>query len=431
MPKIDTSKWKQVDLSAWQSKVWDDEHRYQVINCGRRAGKSYLVALKMYTIAIEKQVDIWYVAPTYKQAKAIMWMMLGDLVPSDTVKKRNETELTIYFKNGSRILLKGADNPDSLRGVKIDFCVFDEVAFIDKWESVWQVIRPTLADSKANVMFISTPNGFNHFKIMAENRDLVGKPVFTDGDHSYHHFTSYDNPYIPKEEIDAAKLEMDPDSFAQEWLGEFRKLKGLIYKEFDRKIHMVKIPDFNSIQGPGWTFSRAMDFGFGHKTALVYFAIRNDQQAIYGYDGLYKEGMTESQIAEVVKTKDAGKVITNPVADSAQPMSIQQLQEFGVSFQPVEKGPDSVKHGIARVAELLKVRADTGKPTLMFNKDLEWIAHEFERYRWMENKSADSGTIKEVPNKVQDDAMDAIRYFAMSYKKQQSIPEYNKNKWSI
>ena len=411
-----------IKLSPWQSKVWDDEHRYQVINCGRRAGKSTLVALRMIYLACKNKLEIWYIAPTYKQAKAIMWQMLGDIIPQGALSKKNETELTCYFKNGSRILLKGADNPDSLRGVKIDFCVFDEVAFIDKWESVWNVIRPTLADSQADVMFISTPNGFNHFKELAET---------TNPGWSYHHYTSYDNPHLAKEEIDQAKEEMDEDSFAQEWMGEFRKLKGLIYKDFKRETHMVEIPNFDSLQGPGWTFTRSLDFGFGHKTALIYFAISNNGQEIYGYDGMYKEGMTEKQIADVVKTKDSGRVITNPVADSAQPMSIQQLQEFGVSFQPVGKGPDSVKHGIARVAELLKVRADTGKPTLMFNKDLTWIADEFERYRWMENKSADSGVIKEVPNKVQDDALDSIRYFAMSYKKRQETPEYNRDKWVI
>ena len=81
-----------------------------------------------------------------------------------------------------------------------------------------------------------------------------------------------------------------------------------------------------------------------------------------------------------------------------------------------EKGPDSVKHGIVKVAELLKVRADTGKPTLMFNKNLTWIADEFESYRWTESKK--DGVIKEIPYKVNDDAMDMIRYFAISFKKE-------------
>ena len=123
--------------------------------------------------------------------------------------------------------------------------------------------------------------------------------------------------------------------------------------------------------------------------------------------------------------------INNPVADSAQPMSIEQLNQLGVTFNPVEKGPDSVKNGIVKVAELLKVRADTGKPTLMFNKSLTWIADEFEQYRWIENKSSDNA-IKESPFKVNDDAMDAIRYFAMSYKKPSDYAvNYDVKRWGI
>jgi len=401
----------EIKLSKWQTNVWDDSSRYQVINCGRRAGKSTLVAVKMTEFALTNpKADVWYIAPTYKQAKQIMWLMLGDVVPQRAIDKKNETELTIVLKNQSRISLKGADNPDSLRGVKIDLCIFDECAFIDKWESVWKVIRPTLVDNQAKTMFISTPNGFNHFKDMAENSKF-----------SYHHYTSYDNPYLEKDELDLMKTEMDEDSFAQEVMGEFRKMSGLIYKEFNRDIHMVDIPtlDFN------WTFTRSLDFGFAHKTALGYFAINSDGTEIYMYDGLYQSGLVESQIADVVKTKDAGKIITNPVADCAQPMSIEQLKEYGVFFNPVEKGIDSVKNGIVKVAELLKVRKDTGKPTLMFNKNLTWVADEFETYRWTENKSAD-GVIKEVPYKVRDDAMDMISYFARSYRKEEpsyKVPE--------
>jgi len=409
---------KKLKLTYWQTQVFNDKHRFKVINSGRRSGKSYLVSVEILRFATEKEKSIvWYVSPTYKQSKAIMWSMLKELVPPEAIKRTNETELYIELLNGSQIFLKGADTPDSLRGVRIDLCIFDETAFIDKWEEVWKVVRPTLADSKADVWFISTPNGFNHFKELSE----MNEP-----DWSYHHYTTYDNPHIPREEIESMKKEMDEDSFAQEILGEFRKMSGLIYKDFNRDIHMVDIPDLNF----NYTFTRALDFGFAHKTALGYFAINSEGTEMYCYDGLYQTGLTERQIAEVVKTKDSGHYISNPVADSAQPMSIQQLQEFGVNFNPVEKGPDSVKNGITKVAELLRIRADTGKPTLMFSKNLTWIADEFEKYRWLENKSG--GIIKEVPYKADDDAMDMIRYFAMSYIKPMSyIPVYNAKKWII
>ena len=393
-----------IALSNWQTKVWDDTHRYKVINCGRRAGKSFLVAPKMLDFAIANPKSIvWYVAPNYKQAKAIMWSMLREVIPTHAIAKKNETELTIVLKNGSQIMLKGAEDPDTLRGVRIDLCIFDECAFINKWEDVWKVIRPTLVDSKADVWFISTPNGFNHFKDMSERKD---------DDWVYYHFTSYDNPYIEKEELDKARAEMDDDSFQQEFMGEFRKMAGLIYTQFKREIHMVDVPDLKN-----FTHFRSLDFGFGHNAALGYFAVNPDGTSIYLYDGLYKNQLDTDQLADTVKIKDSQKYIANAWADSAQPQVIKDLELKGVHFQGVEKGPDSVVKGITNVAAMLKVRPDTGKPTLMIADHLTWVADEFEQYRWVQNKNEDSAQ-KEMPLKRDDDAMDMIRYFAMSYTKQ-------------
>jgi PBSX family phage terminase large subunit len=416
----------EIKLSEWQTIVWDDPARYKVINIGRRGGKTTIGAVKLTQFAIEHSKSIsWYIAPTYRQAKQILWEMLKEIIPKQAIEKKNETELCFELKNGSKIYLKGADNPDSLRGVRIDFCIFDEVAFFERWEEVWKVIRPTLADSSADVWFISTPNGFNHFKELAEMNEEGW---------SYHHYTTYDNPFMPVTEIDAMKREMDEDSFAQEVLGEFRKMSGLIYKTFNRQVHMVDVPDIR-----GYNIYRALDFGFAHKTALGYFAVNSIGTEMYVFDGLYEVGMTTSEIADAVKLKDSGKHILNAVADSAQPMQIEELSRYGVHFTPIEKGADSVKSGIAKVAELLKLRADTGKPTLMFSKHLTWIADEFEKYRWMEQKTGLNTGIKEVPLKRDDDAMDMIRYFAMNYKKDNKdstlsvvrLNQQSRNKWSI
>jgi PBSX family phage terminase large subunit len=399
-----------IRLSSWQTRVFDDKSRYIVINCGRRAGKTFLVATKLTQFTIEHpKTNCWYVAPTYKQAKQIMWQMLRDVIPPQAIIKKNETDLTVWLKNGSTIMLKGADNPDSLRGVKIDFCVFDECAFIDKWEDVWTVIRPTLVDSKADVWFISTPNGFNHFKDMAE----TSEPSW-----SYHHYTSYDNPYLDKDELDAAKASMDADSFEQEFMGEFRKMSGLIYRNFSRDSHLVDVPPDLS----DYSHFRSLDFGFGHNAALGYFAVSPDQTAIYMYDGLYRNQLDTEQLADNIRIKDSGKHIVNAWADSNQPQIIEDLNRKGLVFNPVEKGPDSVVKGIATVAGLLKIRADTGKPTLMFAKHLSWVADEFEQYRWVQNKN-ESSAVREMPFKRDDDAMDMIRYFSTSYMKPSSKPQ--------
>ena len=111
------------------------------------------------------------------------------------------------------------------------------------------------------------------------------------------------------------------DSFQQEFMGEFRKMSGLIYTKFNRDIHMVDIPRLDS----NFTYYRALDFGFGHNAALGYFAVSSDQSAIYMYDGLYRDELDTEQLADNVKLKDQGKHITGAWADSQAPQLIKDL----------------------------------------------------------------------------------------------------------
>src|SRR5690606_20122054 len=101
-----------------------------------------------------------------------------------------------------------------------------------------EVLRPTLTDYEAPALFISTPKGYNHFYELFQ----LGQQL--EGDYKSWRFTSYDNPFIPKGEIDKARDELTEDTFAQEYLADFRKFTGLVYKEFDRSIHVKEMNDF-------------------------------------------------------------------------------------------------------------------------------------------------------------------------------------------
>jgi hypothetical protein len=176
----------------------------------------------------------WIVSPTYKQSKMIHWRDYDKEIPKDWVAKKNEVELSLTLTNGSVIELKGAENPDALRGVKLRGLVIDEIASIRNWDWLWsEVLRPTLTDFQAPAIFISTPKGFNHFYDLFEQ----GKK---EGDYKSWRFTSYDNPVIQKGEIDAAKKELTEDTFYQEYLAEFKRYTGLVYKNFDRDIHVIE-----------------------------------------------------------------------------------------------------------------------------------------------------------------------------------------------
>ena len=145
-------------LHEKQSEVFDCDARFRVVVAGRRFGKTKLSMLEMLAWATKKMQKIWYVAPTYRMAKQIMWNDLKSNVPMSWVSKIRENELSMEFRNGSVISLRGADKPDSLRGVSLDFLVLDE--FQDIAPETWTtVLRPTLADRKGHALMIGCVNG--------------------------------------------------------------------------------------------------------------------------------------------------------------------------------------------------------------------------------------------------------------------------------
>lgn len=214
-----------VQLLDWQRKVFEDESRFKVIAAGRRCGKSRLAAWTLIIRALQaERCTVFYVAPTQGQARDIMWGLLEELAhPILTSKHVNNMEMKLI--NGSRICLKGADRPDTMRGVSLEYLVMDEYA--DMKQQVWEeILRPALADRKGDAMFIGTPKGRNHFYdlfIYADKSD----------DESYQawHFTSYDNEKLDPEEINLAKKSMSSYAFRQEFMASFEALGSEIFKE--------------------------------------------------------------------------------------------------------------------------------------------------------------------------------------------------------
>ncbi len=141
-------------LSDVQKTVSDDTNRFKVVVAGRRWGKSWLSMHEMAKHARFPGKKIFYVAPTYKMCKQILWDDIkAKFIRCRWAKKINESDLTITLINGSKIYLRSGDNPDNLRGVSMDFLVMDEAAMIDS--KMWtEVCRPALSDRQGHAMFI-------------------------------------------------------------------------------------------------------------------------------------------------------------------------------------------------------------------------------------------------------------------------------------
>lgn len=184
---------------------------------------------------------LWYVAPTYKQAKQIMWRDLKKSMPREWLRKDpNETALSMELINGTVIELKGSDKADSLRGVGLDFVILDEVQ--DMRKEVWtEVLRPTLATTGGGGLFIGTPKGYQN--VLYELFEIGQKPkMIKAGTWRSWHFKTLDSPFVAREEVEAARADLDERTFLQEFCADFNSTAGLVYYPFDRNTHVKSCP---------------------------------------------------------------------------------------------------------------------------------------------------------------------------------------------
>lgn len=218
-------------LHNGQSEVFKDGHRFKVVVAGRRWGKTRLSKVSIIRFASQPNRYIWYVSPTYRMSKQIMWAELVDTIPVTWIKRLNETLMRIELVNGTVIELKGADKPDTLRGVGLHYIVLDE--FQDMKSGVWKmVLRPTLATTGGHVLFIGTPKAYNHLHEVW----TLGQPGPKKSKQwKSWQFPTITSPFVPKEEIESARRDMGEKEFAQEFLASFENMSGKVYYAFDRK----------------------------------------------------------------------------------------------------------------------------------------------------------------------------------------------------
>ena len=214
-----------IELLPWQQDVWADSTRFKIVAAGRRTGKSRLAAWMLIVNALQAdRGHVFYVAPTQGQARDIMWQTLLEL-GNPVISNSHINNLQIKLVNGATISLKGADRPETMRGVSLKFLVLDEYADM-KPDVFEQILRPALADQKGCAMFIGTPMGRNHFYDLYKYAELDDDPTY-----KAWHFTSYDNPILDPDEINIAKRSMSSYAFRQEFMASFEARGSEMFKE--------------------------------------------------------------------------------------------------------------------------------------------------------------------------------------------------------
>jgi predicted phage terminase large subunit-like protein len=213
-------------LLPWQQQVFADKTRFKVVAAGRRCGKSRMAAVTLLIEGLKcpQGSAVLYVSPTMGQSRQIIWDLLLDL-GREVIQNSHVNNLDITLINGARSYVRGADRPDTLRGVSLTYAVLDEVADIkpEAWE---QVIRASLSDKKGRALFIGTPKGRNWF----HDTFKLGESG-EDEDWKSWHFTTQDNPLIDPKEIESAKKTLSSFAFKQEYLASFSNAGADVFKE--------------------------------------------------------------------------------------------------------------------------------------------------------------------------------------------------------
>jgi len=285
-----------VPLSKPQKQVLESNKRWRVIIAGRRWGKTFLAVTEMAKFARYPRRRVFYVAPSYRMAKTIVW---NDLVEKLTkhkwIKTVNNSDLTITLRNGSSISLRGADNENSLRGVGLDFLIMDE--FADIKENAWyEILRPTLSDRNGSALFCGTPRGYGNWSY-----NLFAKANDDPDNWESFQFTTLDGGRVSPQEIEQAKADLDERTFAQEYLGSFVNYAGQIYYNFDRKENVIDKYEPKTAE-----IHIGMDFNIDPMSAVVTEIQGNN---IYIYDEIILYSSNTDEMVQEIKTRYSGKHI--------------------------------------------------------------------------------------------------------------------------
>ena len=210
-----------------QQRVIQSNARFKIIRAGRRSGKTTLEIEEMLFDAVSgKDRNIFYIAPTQKQARSIIWESLKSRIGGVGIINESRLEVKLPTQDGgfSTIFVAGWENRENFRGMNANLIVFDELDTMKDFFIGWQeIFRPALTDTAGYATFIGTPKKEN------PNLRRLEKIAETNLDYEAFHFKTSDNPHVPKSEIEKAKAELDYETYTQEYDAEYLDNAGALF----------------------------------------------------------------------------------------------------------------------------------------------------------------------------------------------------------
>jgi hypothetical protein len=398
-------------LHPKQQQVLKESSRFNTLCCGRRWGKTtlsedliicpdydYNGALNGFPVA--------YFAPTYKMLMEVWREMNVTLY--GIIKNKSETEKRIELFGGGIIDFWSLEDPNSIRGRYYKRAVIDESAIARNLKEAWlRVIRPTLTDLQGDAWFLSTPKGKSNYFY-----ELFLQPEKFSDWRSWQMPTS-SNPFIPPEEIKQAEQQLDPLTFAQEYLASFitEELDAFAYC-YDPLKHIGKTE-----LSPSHEICLSFDFNRNPITCGVFQHYNN---AIYGIEQIKLPNSDIYKLCDYIKAKYGRYMIL--VTGDATGQNSTALVKDNLNYYMVIKTQLSLGAG--------QMKVDTVNPHVEDNRVLvnsvlhhipvsldpdmcKALIFDLEHARMLPNGSLDKSD-RNDPTK-QLDALDCFRYYLNTF----------------
>lgn len=376
---LTTTKTFEYNIDAYLSK----KYRYIINQGGSSSSKTFSVLQLLTLIAQRKKITIDIASesvPHLKRGVLRDLPMVFEQMGLNLDAMLNKTDNYITFSNGSKINLIALDNPGKARGSRRDILFINEANLIP-YETAEQLLIRT-----HETIFIDY-NPTNAFWV---HNEIIPKNV----DKTLLIKTTYkDNQYLPQSEIDELESRRG-DGNNNFWrvygLGELGIAEGLVFENVTtRTITDEELERFDTVY-------QGIDWGYIHPFVFIKCCYDDELKKLYVFDEIYQSRLSLQNSMELVREK---QVYGDIIADSANPQSIGEFWDNGFSIYPANKGAGSRDFGYRWLQSLNEIVID---PVRCPNTSKEFLTMEY-------LKDKDGNYINDYP-KVQDDAIDAIRY---------------------
>jgi len=373
-----------IEVHDVQADFIECRDRYTAYIGGIGSGKTYAGALKAMSQAKRNTTGL-VVAPTYPMLRDATLRTFLDL--AGDAASLNRSEMRVALANGAEILFRSADNPDRLRGPNIHWAWIDEGAMCDAL--AWDIVIGRLrADGTAGPCWVtSTPRGRNWLY-----HRLDQMTVFKS--------RTRDNPYLSPEFVQSLTDTYAGLFAAQELDAEFVSFEGLVYDMFDRNVHRQ---ERERTEIRRWLLG--VDEGFTNPAVLLAVGVDGDGRLHIAEEWYERQRLQEDHVAAAVEMHQRYH-FESVYVDRSAPGLVAALRQAGL---PCREHSARVLEGIREVQNYLAV-ADDGRPRLTLSQSCPQTLAEFESYVWKERGSAGDKRTVDEPEKVNDHAMDALRY---------------------